>query len=428
VRYAEALARLYALSARGIRSGLERMRAGLAQRGLEPNELQLPFIQVAGTNGKGSVSSMIAAGLTAAGYRTGLFTSPHLHRFTERIRIDGEPLSTREAARRIRELLAWAESRGAPEISFFELGTLMAVETFRDHRCDVAVLEVGLGGRLDATTALPATLSVITRIALDHTNVLGSTLPQIAAEKAGIIRERVPVIVGCRGAAVQRVVRAQAKRMHAPLSLIERDFRALPMRRTGRVAFEVRDERIASVQLGLLGEHQRDNAAIAAAALCSLADRGLPVPIAALRRGLSQVRWPGRLERCPGRPTLLFDAAHNPDGCVALADYLAHEALRPRVLVFGAMADKDLKTMLGLLAPHIEHVIYMQPSLARAATMAELQRYLPGRAARDASHALALAKRAAGQGGLVVCAGSIFALAELRARALHVPSDPLIRM
>jgi len=439
VRYADAITALYALSARGVLSGIERMQAGIAQRGLGRERLHVPFIQVAGTNGKGSVSSMIATALTAAGYRTGLFSSPHLHRFTERFRIDGKPLGTREAAARITELLAWAHSPGAPPVSFFELSTFLAVEAFQAHGCDVAVLEVGVGGRLDATTALPATLSVITRIAFDHMNMLGNSLPEIAAEKAGIIREGIPVIVGTRGVAVQRVIRAQARRLHAPVTLIERDFRALPSARTSPrprrraaadrpVAFEVRGQRIAGVRLGLAGEHQHDNAAIAAAALCALESRGLPVPVSAVRRGLADVRWPARLERIDGRPSFLLDAAHNPDGCEALARYLACEVRRPRVLIFGVMSDKEYPRMLKSLAPHVEQIVYIEPQIARAATTAELQHCLPGAAAKGARAALSHARRAAGQNGLVVCAGSIFAVAELRASVLGLPSDPLIRM
>lgn len=428
VRYAQAITRLYALSARGMRVGIERMQAGLEHRGLTASELRVPFIQVAGTNGKGSVSSMLASALRAAGYKTGLYSSPHLHRFTERVRIDGEPIATREAARRISELLAWSEHPGAPELSFFELSTLLAVEAFRDHRCDVAVIEVGLGGRLDATTALPASLSVITRIAFDHEQILGNTLAEIAGEKAGIIRPGVPVIGGARGADVQRVIRARAREQGSKLQLIDRDFRALPTREPGHVAFEVAGRKLPAVRLGLLGEHQYDNAAVAVAALRALAGQGLPVSDAAVRRGLERVRWPARLERCSGRPALLFDAAHNPDGCEALASYLASEKKRRRVLVFGAMADKNYPRMLELLSEQVEHVIYVVPKLARAASHEQLQACVPGIAARSAGDALARARAAAGSGGLVVCAGSIFAVSELRAKALGLASDPLIRM
>lgn len=426
MRYADAVQQLYGLSARGMRPGIERMQASLVSRGLTTARLP-PFIQVAGTNGKGSVSSMVEAGLREAGYHTGLFTSPHLHRVTERVRIDGEPIATREAARRITELLRWAKRKSSPEVSFFELGTLLAVEAFRDHGCDIAVLEVGLGGRLDATTALPANLSAITRIAFDHMNLLGHSLRAIAAEKAGIIRPGVPVIVGSRGAEVQRVIRQRARELQAPLHLIERDFKALPAP-GGKVGFEVAGREIKPLRLGLLGAHQLDNAAVAAAVLCALGERGYPVSPAALRRGLSGVRWPARLERVAGSPTLLFDAAHNPDGARALAAYLTNERRRPRVLVFGVMEDKDFPRMLKLLAAESEQRVYFEPAIARAARVDVLQRVAAGTAARSAADALAKARALAGPRGLVVCAGSIFAVSELRARALRLPSDPLIRM
>jgi dihydrofolate synthase/folylpolyglutamate synthase len=194
------------------------------------------------------------------------------------------------------------------------------------------------------------------------------------------------------------------------------------------VGFEVSGRRIQPVQLGLLGDHQYDNAAVAVAALSALKELGLPVPVAALRRGLTAARWPGRLERRAGRPALLFDAAHNPDGCEALARYLAREKKRPRVLVFGAMADKNYPRMLELLSAQVEHVVYIVPKLARAASHEQLQACVPGSASRSAGDALARARAAAGSGGLIVCAGSIFAVSELRARALELPSDPLIRM
>jgi dihydrofolate synthase/folylpolyglutamate synthase len=426
VRYEVAIQRLFALQARGMRMGIERMQDALRFRNIA--QPRFPLIQVAGTNGKGSVSVMIAAGLRAAGYRTGLFTSPHLHRFTERVCIDGRPLGTREAAHRIAELLELFDTAGAPDVSFFELSTLLAIEAFRDHGCDVAVLEVGLGGRLDATTALPASLSVITRIAHDHMHMLGKTLPKIAAEKAGIIRHGVRVIVGSRAPAAQRVIAAQARRMSAPLDLIERDFRCVPSRDRERVTFEAGAIRLRAVRLALAGEHQRDNAALAFTALLRLRDQGFRVPMRAVRHALTSVRWPARLETVPGRPRVLLDAAHNPDGCRALASFLAHEERRPRVLIFGVLEDKDYPNMLRVLAPCFDHVIYVQPSIPRAMPASALQRVLPGVAARGVTEALRSARRAAGSGGLVVVAGSIFVVAELRARLLHVASDPFIRL
>lgn len=409
-----------------MRMGIERMRAGLAYRGLAAGTLP-PMIQIAGTNGKGSVSAMLASALTAAGYRTGLFTSPHLHRYTERIQIDGKSLGIREAARRIGDLLDAFGKPDAPFVSFFELSTLMAAEVFRDHRCDVAVMEVGLGGREDATNALPAALTVITRIAFDHESMLGRTLAQIADAKAGIIKRGVPVIVGSREPEALRVIRRVAREQRAPGRYIDRDF-ALASVRAGRVTFKVAARRVRPVQLGLPGEHQRDNAACAVAALVELRRLGFRIPDRAIVAGLQDVRWPGRLERVGGKPAYLLDAAHNPDGCAALAEFLRAQPERPRVLVFGVMRDKDYPTMLASLAPEVDAVFYAKPRLPRAEQPRALQKALPGVAARSVRDALLKARLRAGPKGLVVVAGSIFLVAEARAKLLRVPTDPLIRL
>lgn len=419
------------------------MRAGLAYRGLPAASLP-PMIQIAGTNGKGSVSAMLASALSAAGYRTGLFTSPHLHRFTERIQIDGQPLATREAARRIGELLAAFGQPGAPFVSFFELSTLMAAEVFRDHGCDVAVMEVGLGGREDATNALPGVLTIITRIAFDHEHMLGRTLSEIAYAKAGIIKSRVPLIVGSRAREALQVIRATAREQKAPARYIGHDFESRSVRggqveftvgarrvgsvQRGRVALRVGVRRIGPVRLGLPGVHQHDNAACAVAALVELRELGFRVSDRAIVTGLRKVRWPARLERVAGRPSYLLDAAHNPDGCAALAEFLHAQPERPRVLVFGVMQDKDYPSMLRSLASEVDAVFYARPRLPRAEHPRELKRVIEGVGTRSVEEALRKARRRAGPRGLVVVAGSIFLVAEARAKLLRVPTDPLIRM
>lgn len=433
MRYETAIRKLFALQARGMRLGIERMREGIAYRKLDAAALP-PMIQVAGTNGKGSVSAMIASALSAAGYRTGLFTSPHLHRFTERIRIDGRPLSTREAARRIEDLLDVFGRRGAPFVSFFELSTLMAAEAFRDHACDIAVMEVGLGGEQDATNAFPAVLSVITRIAYDHEHVLGRTLAEIATAKAGIIKPKVPVIVGTREPEALKVIRARAKQHAAPAKYIDRDFAVKSRRTRGAqpkpptTTIGVGTRRYGPFQVGLPGEHQRENAACAVAALVELPRVGFPVSVRAIKQGLEDVRWPARLERIAGSPSYLLDAAHNPDGCESLARFLSEQPEQPRVLVFGVMRDKNYQTMLQSLASQVDAVFYAKPRLPRAEHPRELRKILPGAQARSVADALRLARKRAGRRGLVVIAGSIFLVAEARARLLRVPADPLIRM
>ena len=430
-RYAAALTRLYALQSLGIRMGASRMHAALAFRG-HPERGQR-FVLVGGTNGKGSASAMIAACLTRAGHRTGLFTSPHLHRYVERVRIDGRPLGRGEAATRIDELLAAFARKGAPDTTFFELTTLLAIEAFRDHRCDIAVLEVGLGGRLDATNAVAPLVSVITRVALDHTHILGDTVAAIAHEKAGIVKRGVPAVIGARDPAALRVIVRRSRRVGAPVLLIDRDFEVLPQPSPRRFAVRVRGRVIDRLRTRLAGAHQYENAACAVAALDALRRTGLVIRDAHVREGLARVRWPGRLEHVSGRPAFLFDAAHNADGCAALARHLQHDA-RPRsararrVLIFGAMADKQYPEMLRLLRPLVDRVFYCPPDVRRAASSAQLQRVTAGTPTRGTADALARARRAAGPRGEVIVAGSIFLVADARARVLGLRSDPLIRM
>lgn len=430
MQYHDAIARLFALEARGIRLGVERMASALEYRA-HP-ERGLRFIHVAGTNGKGSVSAMLESALRAAGYRTGLFTSPHLHRWVERIRIAGRPLGEAEAARRIGEALEHFGRAGAPETTFFELTNLIAVEAFRDHRCEVVVLEVGLGGRLDSTNALPSELACITRIALDHTSVLGNDLASIAREKAGILKPGAPLVCGVREPQALGVILERASALGLPVSCIDRDFEAQPAGRSGRFAVRLGERRVTDLSLPLSGRFQLDNAAVAVAALRRLAEAGLRVPVSAIRRGLSRTRWPGRLERIAGRPATLFDAAHNPDGCLALAQHL--QTLRPvrgrgrRVLLFATMRDKQYAQMLQCLAPGFDRVIYAPLSLPRAQEPQQLAKVHPGSIARSVADGLARARRAAGPSGLVVVAGSIFLVAAARERLLGVRSDPPIRM
>lgn len=427
MRYAEAIEKLFALESRGIRMGVQRMADALEFRG-RPDRGQL-LVHVAGTNGKGSVATMLAECLRAAGYRTGLFTSPHLHRWVERIRIDGRPLPEREAAARIVEVLRAFDVPGAPETTFFELTTLMGLEAFRDHGCDIAVMEVGLGGRLDATNATTPAATVITRIALDHTRFLGDTLGKIASEKAGIIKPGVPLVCGVRDRVPRRVIVRRADKLGAPVSMAGDDFEVLDNDRG--FAVRIGSRSVGGLRLGLAGGHQRDNAACAVATLDALArgPAGVVVDDDAVRTGLRRVRWPARMEWVRGAPDVLFDAAHNLDGCEALAAHLREQPHSGRrVLVFGAMRDKDYTSMLRTLAPCFDRLIYCPPRMRRAASASALSRAVRGVRARGMGDALYRARRAAGADGLVVVAGSIFLVAHARERLLGVRSDPYIRM
>jgi dihydrofolate synthase/folylpolyglutamate synthase len=421
-RYQESLRWLYGLESRGIKLGLDRIAAAADVRG-HP-ERALRFVHVGGTNGKGSVATMLESVLRAAGYRTGQFASPHLQRYVERVRISGRPISEREAANRIEELRA---DTHLPPLSFFEYTTLLALEAFRDARCDIVVLEVGLGGRLDSTNIVTPEAAVITNISLEHERILGDTLAKIAREKAGVLKPGVPCIVGARGKTVRRAISARASAVGSPLRWIDRDFESTWHGRS--LSVRVDDQEWLGLRLGLRGDYQGDNAACALATLVELGKRGFEVSDAHIRTGLKRAKWPGRLEWHRGDPAFLFDAAHNVTGCETLARYLDDLGFPGRVvLLFGAMRDKDHRGMLAAFDGRVDRRIYTAPEVDRSEPPARLAKLRDGSVARSVRDAVARAKRAAGPDGLVVAAGSIFLVSEVRAIVKNVRTDPPIAM
>ncbi len=421
-RYQEALRGLYRLESRGIKLGLDRIASAVELRG-HP-ERALRFVHVAGTNGKGSVATMVESVLRAAGYRTGQFASPHLQRYVERVRIGGRPISEQEAAKRIEELRA--DTR-LPPLSFFEHTTLLALEAFRDARCDIVVLEVGLGGRLDSTNIVTPEASVITNISLEHERILGDTLAKIAREKAGVLKAGVPCIVGARGKSVRRVITARASAVGAPLRWIDRDFEGTWNDRL--LSVRVREREWIGLRLGLRGSYQGDNAACAIATLVELGERGFAVSDEHMRMGLKRAKWPGRLEWHDGHPAFLFDAAHNASGCESLARYLDDLEFPGRVvLLFGAMRDKDHRRMLAAFDGRVDRRIYTAPGIYQSERPERLAKIREGTVARSVRDAVARAKRAAGPDGLVIAAGSIFLVSEVRALVKKVRTDPPIAM
>jgi dihydrofolate synthase/folylpolyglutamate synthase len=396
---------LFGLEQFGIKFGLDNIHALVAELG-HP-ERAFISVHVAGTNGKGSVVAMVDRALTAAGHRSGRYTSPHLVDLSERFVVDGQPVArpTLEAiATDVHDAVGRLLSRGQLQASptFFEVTTAIAFETFRRARVEVAVCEVGLGGRLDATNVLRPAVTAITSIGFDHQQYLGNTLTDIAGEKAGIIKPGVPVVIGRLGPEARIAVEDVARRLGAPIIAAD-DRRAL--------------EPYAPLRLGLAGTHQLDNAVIAVRVLEELDRHGTDVPAAAIRAGLEEVVWPGRLEwrRLPDGREALLDAAHNPDGARALRDYLA--ASPPRPIVFAAMRDKDVRTIIEALAPVVSAFVMTRASNARSAdpaVLADLARGADSHAAvavepvvGDAlTHAWHLSPQ-------IVVAGSIFLLGDV---------------
>ncbi len=428
-RLPELLAALEQRAPRGMVLGLDRMREALAALG-DPH-LSAPAVHVAGSNGKGSTCAMVEAIARRAGLRTGLTTSPHLSRFAERIRLDGEPVgdAALEAA-----LEAVLERIEAP-LTFFEALTAAAFVAFRDAGVDLAILEVGLGGRLDATNVVDAPLcAAITSIALEHTAVLGATIPEIAREKAGILKRGAPAVLGPldpeAAAAIEEVA---ATALAGPIWRVRAggagEGELAVSRRGAEVEVEGPPGRVTA-RLGLSGPHQAANAGVACGIAWRLAERW-PAVAGAIPAGLAEARWPGRMERIEaGGAVVLLDCAHNPHAARALAAALEEEGATPArtTLVFGALADKDHAAMLGLLAPRAARRIYTTPRGRAAAPLEALAAAAPGEAVPSPRAALARAIEGAAPGGLVVVTGSIYLVGEIRAAMLGIEPDPIIAL
>jgi dihydrofolate synthase/folylpolyglutamate synthase len=403
----------------GIKFGLGTMRALVAEMG-HP-ERAYPTLLVAGTNGKGSVAAYCDAILRASGFRTGRYTSPHLVRVNERIAVDGHAIADRDfafAVRAVRDAAERLVRRGVLEThpTFFEVLTAAAFAHFRRRAVDVAVLEVGLGGRLDATNVVDPVASAIVSIDFDHEVYLGRTLAAIAGEKAGVMRAGRPTVVGPLPGEARRAVLAQARVSGA---------RVVEAGRGARFAgpFDLRtpSARYAGLR-PLPGAHQRDNLLVAIRLLEEAKREGLSVDLRKVPAAVARTRWPGRLERVAGDPPLVLDGAHNPAGARALAAHLAQGP--PFVLVFAAMADKDVRGLARELFPLATEIVLTRPRVSRAATPDELARRsgrLGARAHREPSvaRALRLARRLArARGAVVVVAGSLYlvgAVMQLRA-------------
>jgi len=423
MRYAAALAYLETIQGETCKLSLENIQRVIDRAPFAAGAVR--FVQVAGTNGKGSVCHFIAAILGCAGQRVGLFTSPHIEDVRERIRVDGRPLSRAEFARSVGAVSALAERlRDANEIAslptFFETLFLAALHHFARVKVDWAVLEVGLGGRLDATSTVRPEVTVITSIALDHMNVLGTTLAAIAAEKAGIARAGVPLVCGCPPRSVaSRVIRAMARRRRAPLLEVFAAPRRLDIENTGRgyscrYAVNSHEYRFRVPQRG---RHQAVNAAIAVAAVDALVERGWKIGASAVRCGTRSMFIPARLERLAGRPAIILDGAHNSAGVRALVEYLREENLRGFTLVFGVLQDKAYPAMARQLAPLAGSVVLTEPVSARALAPEKLRRYFPGRECRverDPARALEVAKIF--KRTIIVC-GSLYLVGAVRAAA-----------
>jgi len=367
VGYQESLDYLYGLQRFGIKLGLENIRTLLTRLGHPGREAGI--LHVGGSNGKGSVAATLSEILFQAGYRVGLYTSPHLHSFTERIRVNGTAIAEDEVARLVAEMRSVADGISA---TFFEFTTGLALLYFHRQRVDFVVLEVGMGGRLDATNVVMPRLSVITPVCRDHAEHLGETLAAIAMEKAGIIKPKVPLILGRQEPEALDILLTRAQQLAAPTLLCGRDFAPQPT--ANGFSYRGPGLELAELQPGLVGVHQHDNFSVALAAAGLLREQGVALPESALRCGVARVRWPGRLEWWQGRRRVLLDGAHNEGGAKVLADYLAALGTDGIRWVVGLKGDKRPDDILGPLLPLVSTLYCTVPTTETAVPPQELRR------------------------------------------------------
>ena len=413
---------------------LERVRQLLTR--IDRPDRRFASIHIAGTKGKGSTAAMIASILNHAGYRTGLYTSPHLHTMRERIAVGGSPISEEAFARGVEALSTAVTEVNAQDtwgrLTTFELLTALGFHHFANEGVRHAVVEVGLGGRLDATNVLSPQVTAVTNISLDHTEVLGDSLAQIAAEKAGIIKPGIPVICAPQTPEALEVIRRTAAEKGSPLTLVGRDVvsRAIETSPAGQTMTVTTARGEREIRTPLLGAHQRENVAMAVAVVEALEERGVAVPPDAVRLGLERVEWPGRLEVLSRQPLIVADGAHNPYSMKRLVEALEETFDFERVVaVFGGGRSKRMGPMLGELARLSRIAIVATRSRhPKAAPVDDIVREAAALGmdvteAGETAAALALARELAGPDDLIVATGSLFVAAEARETILGIEPE-----
>lgn len=409
-----------------IKLGLRNIELLLAA--LDQPQQSYPAVQIAGTNGKGSTAVVLDSICRAAGITTGLYTSPHLVSITERIRVEGIEISQEEFARvatvvrQAAEHLLKTNQIGALP-TFFEQVTAIALAEFKEKKVSLAILETGLGGRLDATTVARAEIVAITPIALDHQQYLGETLAEIAAEKAAIVRPGVTAIIGKQSEEALEVIRGQCFLHHVDPNVADCTFEVDEVSLDGLmvVTFKTPSDEYRRVQVGLRGLHQLENIAVAIRLAESLRGRGFAISAKAIVTGIETARHPGRLEFWPGRPALLFDGAHNVAGARALRSYLDAFVTQRITLVFSAMADKNLEQMASILFPVAEQIVLTQQANPRAATKETLKQLATAageskqiHTATSPAEAISIARQITPADELICITGSLYLVGDMQ--------------
>jgi len=412
ISYEDAVAYLFGLQKYGIKFGLSKTSNLLEAFG-NPH-LRQKYIHIAGTNGKGSVAAMIEAILMNSGLKVALYSSPHLVRFTERFRIDGKEIHPGQVADLVRDLKRVVDPTQPP--TFFEVTTAMALIYFAREKPDISIMEVGMGGRLDATNVIRPVASAITNISLEHQSFLGPSLTDIAGEKAGIIKPGIDLVTAATQSQVIKVFSETCKRRKAPFWRIGREIR---YRRNGAKLNYYGLGRIErDLELGLVGKHQVRNAALALAVVELLEKRGFTVSSGHIREGLKETRWPGRMQVVSQKPLIILDGAHNPDAMRILVNSMRDAFQWKRlILVLGVMGDKDIPKIINRIVPIADYIIYTRPEYYRAAEPQVLMNEAgpfgkKGEVIPTIPEALNKAKDRSGPGDVILVTGSLFTVGE----------------
>ena len=410
----------------GSKPGLSRTEHLLSLMG-NPHR-KLKFVHVAGTNGKGSTSACIASVLRKAGYKTGLYTSPYINVFNERMMIDGRMISDDELCQLCEYIKPFSDSMTDDPPTEFELITALAMEYFCRNECDIVVLEVGMGGELDSTNVIDSPeCAVITAIDLDHTSFLGSTVEEVASAKAGIIKKSTSVALYDCEKSVYNVFEHKCKEMGA--SLVTAGFDKIENEKHNLRYITFDYGKYRNLSLSLIGSYQPKNASVAITAIELLREKGYKISDQNIYDGLRDVSWPGRFEILGENPVFVLDGAHNPHGMTATAKSLSdHFGERKIHFVVGAMADKDVKGMMGMLTPLAHSFIAVKPDNPRAMEADELAKLLQGLGAVAEScdsikEAVAKAVDEAGKDGIVACLGSLYFSGEIRQSYLSLMGE-----
>jgi dihydrofolate synthase/folylpolyglutamate synthase len=413
--YEDAVAYLFGLQMYGIKFGLSKTSNLLKAFG-NPH-LRQKYIHIAGTNGKGSVAAMLEAILINSGLKVALYSSPHLVRFTERFRIDGKEIHPDRVADLVRDLKRVVDPTQPP--TFFEFITAMALIHFARENSDISIMEVGMGGRLDATNVIRPLVSTITNISLEHQSFLGSRLTDIAGEKAGIIKPGIDLITAATQPQVIKLFSETCKKKNTPFWRVGREIR---YRRNGvRLNYYGLGRIERDLELGLVGKHQVRNAALALGVVELLEKRGFTASSDHIREGLKKTRWPGRMQVVSQEPLIILDGAHNPDAMRILVNSM-RDAFQWKhlILVLGVMGDKDIPKIMNRIGPIADHIIYTRPEYHRAAEPQVLMKAAvplgkTGEIVPTIPEALSNAKARSGPGDVILVTGSLFTVGEAMA-------------